>query len=350
MPFDPSQPREPKGSDIGGQWTATGGAGAARALEQLDVRTYPDLATKNPLQEWIDAPQRAAMAEHYEKGETEQYSQAVRAAYKQQVAASIQRHLMTSDLTNEDLRAAAKDFYDVTMGQGYQPQKPSEFAYANLPRGRALDAAKVSQGILDQWAASSADANPRSVALQLSAADLMGFAPHVPRSWEQSAIDNGTRLAERHARVLGSALGHVYDRTQQELKAAGIETVEVYRGLTVPKAEYTPTLDKAHVGPVRLQPLSSFSTNVSTAHDFAHDTLDPDRPTGQVGVVMATRIPRSRIFSTPRTGPGCLSEWECIILGNKPTEAVYAGTRQWIPSREGANWFPGLVAEARKAA
>lgn len=57
------------------------------------------------------------------------------------------------------------------------------------------------------------------------------------------------------------------------------------------------------------QPLSSWSTNESTASDFASGE-------DNYGIVVSGKIPVERIFCTSVTGLGCLNEGEFVVLGD----------------------------------
>lgn len=70
-----------------------------------------------------------------------------------------------------------------------------------------------------------------------------------------------------------------------------------------------PDLPSTHVT-IGLQPVSSFSTSLSTAEGFRGDQ--------DVQVVMAdVMLPKDRVWSLYTTGPGCTSESEIVALGGK---------------------------------
>src|SRR5581483_9677618 len=61
---------------------------------------------------------------------------------------------------------------------------------------------------------------------------------------------------------------------------------------------------------MRLQPLSSFSSNLKNALSFGD-------------VLIGTRVPAERVFSCPRTGFGCLPESEFVLLGDDTKAFAY---------------------------
>jgi hypothetical protein len=350
MPYDPSQPREPRGSDIGGQWTSVGGKSAL--LEQLelteaveydpdtgDVTYDPDRVT-NKVEQWMH------------KGKYPDSN--VRAILKDQVVEELHKALRDSTLSDAELL----QFAEVFMKRETWPKSYRLQGERDLRVGAARVAA---EGLVNQWADSSGDGEARSIALQYAAQGLVATrdAPYVPASWEPGPQAAGFTIYEKNRAAFGVATKHIYDSTQAALKKAGIETVEVYRGLGVNEADF-PALGEVYAGPVRLQPLSSFSSKVSDAHVFATagaDIVSSDIGKQGVPVVMAVRVPRDQVFSTPKTGIGCLSESECVLLGSRPTSAIYAGiprlepgesqTEEYDARYPASRWFPELVGEAR---
>jgi hypothetical protein len=331
MPYDPNQPRDPKGTSTGGQWTSEETPGARALISDLLLaKRWHAISAEDPAEAMRLAENPA---EEFVRPGGEDNS-AARGAAKKQIVASIRDALVKSKLTDQQLMEFSREF----RGEVYDQSIDTRTVLATIG----------AQGLVDAWADSSADSVPRAIAVQLAANDLMGSPPiHVPHSWgERNARARrlGAELAEQHRAVFDVALGHIYERTQRELKAAGIETVEVYRGMIVPRGEFTVPLEQAHVGSVTLQPLSSFSSNVETATSFSTEGLyGQAKATSPVAVIMAVRVPRSQVFSTAQTGQGCLSESEFILFGGPSTQAVYAGT---VDSSVGPSWFPEKVARA----
>jgi hypothetical protein len=326
-PYDPSQPREPKGSEIGGQWTAEGGAGARTLVSELVLPAQSaGYEVENPAERFLHPNKDVSV-------------QLAREGAKRRVVESLRDRLAKSDLADDQLRAFARDFSGKTATET-----------------RWMTATWAAQGFVDQWAESSADSVPQSIAVQYAANDFMGSPPlHVPASWgarDAAVIQRGKEIAAQHRAVFDVVLGHTYERTQQALKEAGIETVELYRGMVVPLRTFSSVagaarlkmpLGQLHEGPVVMQPLSSFSSNVATAGTFATEGVFSAGPqANQVAVMMAVRVPRTQVFATAQTGPGCLSESEFILFGGRETRAAYAG----MVGPRRVTWFQDLVEQA----
>lgn len=94
----------------------------------------------------------------------------------------------------------------------------------------------------------------------------------------------------------------MYSQTQESLKNAGIDELAVYRGT------FEPLLGLVGKD-IRLNALSSWSLNKSVARGFGR-------------TVITMKVPASRILSTPRTGLGCLGEWEVVVIGGIDNDRV----------------------------
>jgi hypothetical protein len=169
------------------------------------------------------------------------------------------------------------------------------------------------------WASTSNDSDRFSLAVQEAAVKEFGLDGH--QGWPEPA----PVLSDSASEVAQGTLRDMYDRTQEWFAERDITEVQLYRG----QSEYALVddtfdpidLELGHEAPedtfamagglepgdaaVRLRPLSSWSADRNTATGF----------TSQNGYVMYATIPVSRIMSHPRTGIGCLSEEECVVLG-----------------------------------
>jgi hypothetical protein len=56
--------------------------------------------------------------------------------------------------------------------------------------------------------------------------------------------------------------------------------------------------------------LESWTTRYDTAKTFAATSKG-----GKIGMIIKTTIPRERILFTPKTGFGCMTEEELVVLG-----------------------------------
>ncbi len=181
----------------------------------------------------------------------------------------------------------------------------------------ASDGALMTGGLVNRWAQTSSDTNPRSLLLQAMAAEEFGLTdyrnagnnsgyvngldPLDSNSLADSILSTTTSHAgEQEARdtLKGgyrAFLREMYTQTQADLAENGITSVYVARGVA---EEH-----RLGAGEIMLHPMSSFSTDVSTAQNFAGATA------------IFAKVPASQVISTPRTGFGCLSEHEVVVLG-----------------------------------
>ena len=182
---------------------------------------------------------------------------------------------------------------------------------------------------IHQWAASSNDHDLRSLSIQQAAGREFNVALS---PWQQLRLDalmdkrqnyhagdmpfdlrSIFESASQHQEaVVDRTVRSIYRRTQKELKAAGIDTVTLYRGIGLTPERVA---DIAVGGRVQLEAnvLESFSLRREIADVFAG---------GRPGsVVVRVTVPARDVYSTARTGVGCLNEWEVVLI-NKP-DRVY---------------------------
>lgn len=165
------------------------------------------------------------------------------------------------------------------------------------------------QDRLDQWAVTSGDSNPHSIAMQEAIKQEFGLVDAVtehmevspykgtPEHFDWDQINKDDRAYSRAE----------YNNTQAWLKSKGIKEVTVYRGMSVPETSSMPRSDRE----VTMQPASSWTTSLETAKSFMREQHGTD------SVLLRARIPSTRILSTCVTGRGCLTEAEIIVLGGK---------------------------------
>jgi hypothetical protein len=204
----------------------------------------------------------------------------------------------------------------------------------NSPNFQALKTAagdypgKSQQGTLEsrlvaQWAADSGDSNNTSVALQLAARDAFEMdSKHLVTSSLHS-LSAGEEQVYKYA--AGSLTGKqengplvragmqeflhgMYRVTQNHLASLGVKDVYVARGMKTGGSAH-----ELEIGKLKLQPISSFSTNWGTANSsvFKGD-----------GNVYLVKVPASQVLSTYLTGFGCTSEHEVTLLSNTKLKAL----------------------------
>lgn len=180
--------------------------------------------------------------------------------------------------------------------------------------------------LIQTWAATSNDGNPTSLAVQERAADEFPM-PGGAAEWRTAGPD----LSADAEALLGATLTAMHARTQRWFEGRGISEVTLYRGqheYAIVPGDGPLSADEAEaVGgdtnprgdllmrarnvaasggdTVRLRPMSSWSLSQDVANGFS----------GHSGTVMEATVPVERILAHPRTGFGCLSEDECVVLG-----------------------------------
>ena len=173
---------------------------------------------------------------------------------------------------------------------------------------------------IQRWAGTSGDNSPKAIAMQMAARQEFGltksFMGHVP----SNAYADSIVILRQDGKAMRAFLRAQYDSTQQYLKANGINTITGYRGMSFQEAvpefrfNYNPVIDQKIM---KMQPLSSFSSDLSTARGFT---------TGhEYRMVSQSKIPASRILSTCQTGFGCKSEAEFVILGGQDSLKFVTG-------------------------
>lgn len=166
--------------------------------------------------------------------------------------------------------------------------------------------ARVVQENLDSWAGSS-----NNVTMQTAIRDEFDVEgarmDHLGHSY--TPVDP-KELAQ------GRAYSRIeYENTQKFLRDNKIEYVSVYRG------QGATAFPGHYDGPatIMMQPANSWSTSLTVASKF-----------GGGKIIMAARVPASRVLSTAASGRGCLNESEVIIFGGKMTvHAVSRSIGDW---------------------
>jgi len=179
---------------------------------------------------------------------------------------------------------------------------------------------KTIRDLVDQWATTSGDTDPKAVAMQIAANELFGEGKigHLTDKFDTNmrALDRETEFNPGRKAFLQAQ----YDATQDYLKKNNIKEVIVYRGYEGKRSK----LEGGNDVEVNLQPLSSFSISPIVANSFAMGN-HAGYPTSQHPSVIASIVPAKKIFALPNTGIGCTSEKEVVVLGGKMKATVIAG-------------------------
>lgn len=151
-----------------------------------------------------------------------------------------------------------------------------------------------------EWAALAGGASQSHLAATedgLKAADSLGTQNPTPQQVESF-----------HTALKDFVLAQ-YHETQDHLKSLGVTEVCVARGMS---GHAGTTGD--HVK-LRLQPASSFSTDLNTARFFSEGHS-----------VYFSKVPASQVLSSFRTGYGCTGEHEVVVLSHPDTTAAVLST------------------------
>lgn len=129
-----------------------------------------------------------------------------------------------------------------------------------------------------------------------------------------------------------ATLRAMYDVTQERFAADGITELVIRRGFSTSDESLIDFFSDISSGDrvdIQSNALESWSFSGFIAEYFASE-----RPGGGIGMVFETRVPVERIFSTPRSGFGCLDEWEVVVIGGDFGDS--ATLRR--PEEERAEW------------
>ena len=172
------------------------------------------------------------------------------------------------------------------------------------------------------WASTSGDTDFEAIAMQQAARLEFNLTDATMAHFATSSAS----VARYDAALPGNQalLRAMYENTQEVLAAEGVDSVILYRGavldadeLLAHGAENPTAAWQNGIMPMRLQPSSSFSLSPEVAKGFS------THGEGEVNVIIAVRVPRSRILGTYRSGYGCMDEQEFVVLGGE-FEAVVA--------------------------
>lgn len=202
-------------------------------------------------------------------------------------------------------------------------------------------ARRLTRQLVNGWAGTSGDANPSAIAIQLAVKAEFGLTSSALGHFEKNILAKATQLFESNQKVYKAFTRAMYNNTQARLKAEGINFVTLYRGVRtfdLEKAGIKGNEIVAMLDKIGLQPASSYSTSLDTALEFAH------------GQLIISRVPVNRILGTARSGFGCLSESEFVILGQEFESLNILGSEIGALSIEELREFESILAELFKSA
>lgn len=247
-------------------------------------------------------------------------------------------------ISDEEYSRIERDF-DTAPLRNIGVWLPEAEPFEALPEGsvedmeREVKLAVLVRHFIDQWASSSGDSAPDSIAVQrrLSewtkvrfgqpAGDTTSLRKYAETSvygadpYKPSSRQNPWEISDESLGLFGSFLDlffdAMYDETQQAFREAGIKVVQLHRGMGFEsdkapqwiKDDYLDKklpLGKSKSVELTMNPASSWATSGSVASEFAR---------GAVMVNITQAFPIERILATAASGIGALPEAEMVVLG-----------------------------------
>lgn len=194
-----------------------------------------------------------------------------------------------------------------------------EYAEIGTPMAEMFVRHSAVSNLTSQWATSSNDRNPASLAIQDAAAKEFGVKNPVEWKMSPTTRTETEMMIAQNGDVHRKFVRAQYDETQEMLASRGISEIVAYRGMRMGTWDSDEAPDIARsfretdaIQPISMQtrPISSFSTSQKVAVDFAMNA------TGDVPIVIKATIPASSILSTCITGNGCWNEREITVVGD----------------------------------
>jgi len=179
---------------------------------------------------------------------------------------------------------------------------------------------------IDSWASSSGDGYSLSCAMQYSAISafqmdesdctMESFDTKRNESFKRAMGDYNIPYTDEHEEIMDKGLQEFikaqYVITQDDLKSKGIKDLYLYRGMHADLDDYMYEGNQ----PIKYQPISSFTPNLSTARMFGTK-------------ICHVKIPASLVLSTFMTGFGCANEYEVAVLNHWNIETVVRDKSIW---------------------
>lgn len=158
----------------------------------------------------------------------------------------------------------------------------------------------------------SSSTGPLALLIQKRAAAMFGTDFKIIKK-KTDAVEDFGKYAPGIRKGVDAFLKATYKRTQDTLKASGLDTVYIYRGFEAKgnvKKELTKDKKSLAKHKIQMNPISSFSSSARTA------TLFGD-------YVICMKIPAKRVFSCAFTGLGAVKESEYVVMGSTIPDDVY---------------------------
>jgi hypothetical protein len=214
----------------------------------------------------------------------------------------------------------------VKIGGNFSRDLLMNQAADDLPAFHAALRNAAAAGLVKRWASSANDHDARSLATQRAVEDEFGLKNTA--TWDITDADE--TFYRLHSHVYRDFIRAQYSLTQRDLAEAGITgTVQLHRGFSWDDMRDAPNWvrgvnagegdrpDEIPIPPLR--PLSSWTSDQQIAESFSSD-----EQAGKVGIMISADVPVTSILSTPKSGMGCLDEFECVVIA--PPDGQNGGT------------------------
>jgi hypothetical protein len=284
--YNPNQPRDPAGSPTGGQWS---GDGESDDLRERDRLFHPDVRK-------------------------EAHRQGLKVLRDNSRSPILHR---LDGFSNEDRKKAKIEVTDRIFNRA-DLDKIDDALSTFLEKDEITntDRKEFISKVVDQWAETSFDHDAEAVAIQLVANEEFGLENKFP-TVDSDTMMEADQLAQDNNKGYREVLRTMYKNTQDDLARMGVKELTLYRGVYHAEGDETMP-DGVYRGEFKTHPIASWSSHFNTAKSFAAtsyaDAAVENGGEGGQAVIMAAKIPASRILSTSRTGLGCLNEYEFTVL------------------------------------
>lgn len=187
--------------------------------------------------------------------------------------------------------------------------------------------------LVHSWAMSSSDDIVLSNAMQLAAQNEFSLGD--ANTSYLGAADQAADTYGDDMPTIQHFMRAQYDATQALLKQNNVTEILGYRGIAVPEGTFSYTDDgPAQTTGIEENPVSSWTTSVTVAEGFANAGAHMMGQNTPQAVVLAARIPASRVMSTCMTGLGCRNELEFTVLGGQDEVWSSSSHSTWGSSAE----------------
>ena len=216
-------------------------------------------------------------------------------------------------ISEADLAQFFEDYnehFDVDYSDSYLVPDIKDPEFARMLREQ------ICSNLVHQWAQTANNNHPMSHAIQDTVKEVFGIKDAPKWKFEESVTylgenrgDSVVRQVEdikkENSEFLNAFVKAQYRLTQEWFEERGIDKIFLYRGINDVQSTVSGS------GMAELRPLSSWTTDLSTAEDFTRGNPSAE------SMLLRREVDVKEIFSTPLTGVGCIQEYEVVLLGGK---------------------------------